>query len=78
MTPFCDGLIISAISLARNLARNVARNVVRNVTRKVARNVVRNLGRIVCEDEKSQCLFCKYILGMFFWDYFFVLPGTKL
>ena len=78
MTPFCDGLIISAISLARNLARNVARNVVRNVTRKVASNVVRNLGSLVCEVEKSQCLCCKYILGMFFWDYFFVLPGTKL
>ena len=78
MTPFCDGLIISAISLARNLARNVARTVVRNATRKVARNVVRNLGRIVCEDEKRQCLFCKYIHGMFFWDDYFVLQGTKL
>ena len=78
MTRFCGGLIISAISLARNLARNVARNVVRNVTRKVARNVVRNLGRIVCKDEKSQCLFGKYMLGLFFWDYFFVLQGTKL
>ena len=44
---------------------NVARNVVRNVTRKVASNVVRNLGSLVCEDEKSQCLCCKYILGMF-------------
>ena len=56
----------------------VARNVVRNVARKVARNVVRNLGRNVFEDEKSQCVLCKYILCIFFWDYFFVLQGTKL
>ena len=61
-----------------SVMRNVVRNRVRNVERKVARNVVRNLGRIVGEDEKSQSLFCKYILGMFFWDYFCVLPGTKL
>ena len=50
----------------------------RNVARKVARNVLRNLGRNVFEDEKSQCVLCKYILGIFFWDYFFVLQGTKL
>ena len=70
--------MISDISLARNLARNVAWNVVRNVARKVARNVERNLGRKDFEDEKSKCVLCKYILGILFWDYFFVLQGTKL
>ena len=76
--PFCDGVMISDISLARNLARNVAWNVLRNVAWKVAWNVDRNLGRKVFEDEKSQCVLCEYILGILFWDYFCVLEGTKL
>ena len=73
-------MFLRYVTGARKGARNVTTCFCATSTmmRKVARNVVRNLGRNVFEDEKSQCVLCKYILGIVSWDYFFVLQGTKL